>query len=333
VFDDDRTSFDARGAVFVTRRANAVFAWDARTLKLLAGPRQHHGLEAFVISGDGRTVLTYDERECRLWDVATSTVRSVVRPNRGELKFAEISPDGSRVLTVDVGDPLYVNLWRADEGRLERQLHHRGKFLITSAQFDPPGTRVMSYRSSDGSFKIQRSSDGFDVGSPIETNKEYCYPYVGKFDPRGGQYAIPKFEGFLIVDCETAARSISSRYQNQGIYPAHLHLSADGSRIGVALTTAGGMYECQSYSADTGKFQRSFAPGMKICRLFGPGGKFAICAPYSNEAGRNAELWDIDAGKLVQEVGEGWPVDVSPDGKTILRRTRDGRTSVWRLSE
>ena len=339
IFNEDRSSFDARGTAFVTRvDGDAVRVWDAGTLKPLTEQLAHPGLKAFVISGDGRTVLTRDDAEMRLWDVATSGVRLVLRPGRGEVEFAEVRPDGSRVLTVDADDPLYVNLWQpAGAGaRLEKQLKHAGEGSVTSAQFDPSGSRIISHRSASDTFQTHRTGPRYGLGGPFRnTRKHYWYPYVAKLDPRGGQYAIPTYDELLIVDCETGTRAITSQYANGGLYPPRLFFSADGSRISTVIGIGGMKNECHSYSADTGKFQRAFAPGMDTCRLFGPGGGLAICDvhPTANGPDRPAELWDVEAGKVLQRIADEWPRDVSPDTKTVLFHTPANRTSVWRLRD
>lgn len=344
-FNEDRSSFDARGLSFVTMKdKSGVRVWDAITLKPITEPLVHGSARGFVISGDGQTVVTYDLTEVRIWDVATSTVRAVIRLGLGNLEFAEISPDGSRVLSIDKTDPDYISLWRvgAGEPRLEKKLAHRGRLPVASAQFDPTATRIVSYRDSNvASSKIHNPDGEFDIGSPVETDKEFWYPYAAKVDPRGGQYAMPMYRDFIIVDCETGTRSIKSRYKNNGTYPTRLYFSADGSRISTVIDGAV-KGECQSYDANTGKFQHAFAHDMTTCRLFGPHGKLAICDDYSMEPNRPAELWDIDAGRILQTIPDEQPVEPGPDGKTVLfeKRTKVGpfdslirQTTVWRLRD
>jgi hypothetical protein len=331
-FDLDRSSFDARGTAFVTRRDDDVSVWDARTLERLTDPLAHAGVKAFVLNGDGKTVLTRDAAEVRLWDVATSKPRTIIRAVHGELKFAEVSPDGARVVTVEGGDVGHVNLWRAADGRLERRLVHPGKRPLASAQFDPTGTRVVSYRDSE-TFMVHDLHRPFNVGPPVEALNISSYPYSAKLDPRGGQFAIPRVDDFMIVDCETGLRTITSGYHGDGNrQPRVLYFSADGSRVSMTFDMIGDRVS-HSYDADTGKFQHAFAPGLISRRLFGPGGRLAICVASPREKNRPAELWDIEAGKVLQRIFDERPMDVSPDGKTVLFRVSGGRTSVWRLKE
>jgi WD40 repeat protein len=279
-------------------------------------------------------VLTRDEREAILWDVATSRVRATVHVANGKLEFAEVSPDGSRVLTVESRDPFHVRVYAAGEGVLTvpqlRRRHEGENPAGLSAQFDPTGTRIVSALQSARTYKMHYA-DGSKraLGWTIDSNDRTSIDYIPKFDPRGGQFVIPNRENLEIWDCEGGERMIRSGFHKASM-PLEVFFSTDGSRIS-AVVEQGGEPTCQVFDADTGKFQRSFAAGVTDCRLIGPGGRLAMCDSY--EADRPAELWDVETGAVLQRVGDEWLREASPDGVTLLFATPTKRTSLWRLRQ
>src|SRR5688572_5485221 len=65
----DHAAFDRAGSAFITKSADAVHVWDARTLEPITKPLEHFGARIWLLSGDGKTVFTAGTT-LRLWDVA-----------------------------------------------------------------------------------------------------------------------------------------------------------------------------------------------------------------------------------------------------------------------
>lgn len=331
---EGRSSFDQNGNAFITRTGDAVRVWNASTLEpvtTLLG----HGAKLYVISGDGKTVLTSSGSEVRLWDVATSTLRSVTRIEDDELRCAALSPDGSRFVTVGEDARKAVFVWRAGQPQPARKLSHR-EGIVRSVEIDPTGEFIVGHVSADR-YLIWSTDSGRMLYS-VDTEDDMLMNAVTglpQFDPRGGQVVLQQRRGFVILDSATRRRSIAVKIENRLSITDEIRFSTDGSRISMVVEEfANGVdrFLVQVYDADTGKLLRTFGADahIRFCQLIN-GGRWAVCDDFSNKPGM-AELWDIETEAKLQAIPDQFQ-EASPDGSLLLFETPGRQTSVWRLRE
>lgn len=115
------------------------------------------GRELLVLQGHEQTVRTLAfcpdasclvsggaDQTARVFELGAGATRGAARhvlPGQvGEVRGVFVSPDGSRILTVDIGDRAW--LWKADSGQLSSAVPKTGKGASTYA-FSPDGGRLL----------------------------------------------------------------------------------------------------------------------------------------------------------------------------------------------
>lgn len=314
--------------------------WDARTLKPLTGPLLHPGIRCCRIVGDGKIVFTAGKTEVRLWDVATSTLRSATRVADDRLSLADVSPDGTRFVTVGSAVARTVEVWVA--GREEPALTLPHESYVLSAEFDPTGRWILTheYGPLPSVFHVWSADTGREVCKPIPFGDESdsTEPYRARFDPAGGRVALLLPHTVAVVEVATGKMVTAERSPDKWA-PRSARFSGDGRKVVVTTKTWGDTGPVRVFDAATGVLLQSLGTGISLCEV-SHDGRWVLCSPTARGTTQVAELWDAAAGAKVQlfphsEKGEGTSASMSPDGATIAvyfrsYATREHVTDIWK---
>ena len=213
-----RPQFNRYGTAFATQTRDAVRVWDAGTLKPLTEPLRHDGLVSYRLSADGKTVLTAGGQEVRLWDVATSRLRSSTTVAAKKVDFAELSPDGAQFVTVVREDMGTAAVWHAGEARASALLRHRGAAI--SAEFDPTGRWVVTHEFGTA-FRVWAADTGREACPPIASDDDCHTPYRAQFDPSGKRLVVPLAQGYQVIDVKTGRVLSKAQLQRRRPVAAH----------------------------------------------------------------------------------------------------------------
>ena len=318
--DPGPSRFCRDGAVFTTSDNKAARVWEARTLKPLTEPLRQPDLGLFGVSADGKTAFTANDLEVRIWDVATSKLRSSTRAASVRLLSVDISPDGRDFLTVDVGDHP-ISSWHAGEARPRFSLDG----AAISAEFNPAGTAfVVNLHRKE--FRLHAADTGRVLFAPIPSDDTYFTPCRARFTLDGRRLVAARKFGFVVVDT-TTGKTLTKIELNNGEEVREVRFSPDGQSV-VLPDQSANPGAVRVYDIATGKLQHKFGSKIDDCQII-PGGRLALCSRWPAAP----ELWDLTAGKIVQVfpiTGE-YDTFLSPEGSVVLFSPTRGLTQVWHL--
>ena len=327
-FSRDSSAFLAKKYSPGKPRWDRVRLWDARSLKPLTEPLvQDTEIWYCGVTAHGKMVFTADRKAIRLWDVATSKLRSTIKVMDEKLLYrVDFSADGTRFTTI-VKDEHAVAVWRTGDARPTLLLpHERGP---SSAVFDPTGTRIIT---DDGLFHVFATDSGREICPPIGSDNEYFSEVKVRFDSSGHRLLVPQGHGFTLIDLPTGKTLTDVKIADPKVDKVYdVQFSVDDTKISV--TTVGGMLvdgPARIYDAATGKFEREIGSAVVECKI-GPGGRWILCRPPGE---RPLELWDLAGGVKVQTFPKGNAHHLSPDGSFILFESGGipgSLLEVWRL--
>lgn len=243
-----------------------------------------------------------------------------------------VSPDGSRVLTVD--GP--VRLWNASTGELIHTLEHDG--LVESVALSPDGKQVLT-GCDDGSARLWNAS----TGALIRTIEHDDGVTSVAFSPDGMQVLTGCEDGSArLWNTSTGALIRTFEHTNQVTSVA---FSPDGTRV---LTGGGGWVGpviknfAQLWDSTNGELIRTFAPHHRVESVaFSPDGAQVLVA-----GDWGAWMWNASTGALIHGFSDGGvlkSVAFSPDGsrllgvvaglqlKSVLWETSSGALIGWRI--
>ena len=327
--------FTFDGHLFLAEDPSAKFVrlWDARTLKPVTEPLGHPDPDAFSVSSDGRTVFTTSRGEVRVWDVATSKLRSAVKADAKRLSFFDSSTDGRQFLTIS-DDLRTLTVWNNTAAEPVKAFHVWHSDGLDSAQFDASGEYVVDNEFA-GPFDLLRARTGREVCPPITTGDQRhmsSAPYQAQFDPTGRRLAVPIPGGFRLLD-SGSGKILAEPHWDPDVEAAKISFSPDGSLVAVA-TFDWRVLECGEvfvFETATARRVSQFGHNIMNCQI-SPGGRLALCNHAKNAA---PELIDLHNGTRIQsfpDTHDGSHTAVmSPNGQTILVGSDHKTISVWRL--
>ena len=325
--------FTADGHLFITLDAHAprVTVWDARTLKPVTDPLEQPGFDAFSLTADGKTVFTTGGGEIRLWEVATSKAWAIVKADKREVAFLDISDDGRRFIAVS-GDMSTMTVWDATPGKPSELYHRRYAGMLNSAQFDPTAKYVVN-KEFGGPFHLLCASTGREVCPAIETHEDKLSsaPYQAQFDPAGKRLAVPLTGGFRLLEC-ASGKAVAEAHWDPNLETRQISFGRDSSLVAITTLDRTKLEFGPAFVFDAVTAHRvhEFGSHVLSCQI-APGGRFALC----KERDTGSELFDLHNEARVQRfplTGEmGSAALMSPDGETILVGSDQNTISVWRL--
>jgi WD40 repeat protein len=135
--------------------------WDAGSGKPIGEPMRHEGeVKSAQFSPDGQRMVTASgsgsrwelgskDNRAQLWDAGSGKPIGEPMRHEGEVKSAQFSPDGQRVVTAA---DTTVRLWDAGSGKpIGESMKHEDS--VTSVQFSPDGQRVVT-ASADNTVRL-----------------------------------------------------------------------------------------------------------------------------------------------------------------------------------
>ncbi len=315
---------------------DAVLAVDRRGATELfseehAGPFRHDGDATAAIavarSGDRPPRIATASRDgtARIWDPLSESPASPVLRHSGAVTDADLSGDGSRLLTVDVAG--VVRVWTLPEARKEATAEDE----VRCTAFAPDGARFAS-GGRDGTVGVAETAWDAPPGLAI------AHPggvTAIAFDRDGSRIATGGEDGSVHVWNARDGSALGATIEHAGPIVA-VGFSRDGSSV-----LAAGGTSARLYDARTGERLTAGGPqdeeGLDAAALSPDGSRIA-----TGGMDGVARVWDARTGEPVTPplAHTGGPkyanfpqrvscVAFSPDGRLLATSSGDGATHVW----
>lgn len=329
--------FSIDGTLVLTAGADGIARiWDAATGRQVLTLRGH---ESFVSTAgfgpqDDLAVTASADGSARIWDIATAGITipgRASRPLEFEHKVADLSPDGTKILTA--GKFGITRIWDAGSGRELQALQAQERF-IRAAEFSPDGTKVLTVgwdgflflsggSGSDGTVRIWDATSGSELQAP---RVHEGFVQTAEFSPDGTKVLTTGGDGVVRIWDAASGRELQALQAHDG----SVH-SAEFSRDGTKVLTTGDDGVVRIWDAVGGKETMTLIHG----ELGAVGGEFNPDGTKIVTFGDNGlvRLWDVSTGtKLgILESDEGVVLGAfSPDGSRVLTFPSQGDTArIW----
>jgi WD40 repeat protein/serine/threonine protein kinase len=325
--------------------------WDTLTGQPVTDPMVHgSAVQSARFSPDGLQIVTAsggtsagDESEdhaARVWDAATGQPVTEPMRHRRTVSFAQVSPDGRRIVTgsrdgtariwnAQSGEPLTESLtqvgtprfspdgkrvlttsatgapclWDVESGHaFGRLMRHSG--YVRSAQFSPDGKRILT-ASWDKTARVWDAQNGRPVGEPM---RHGGYVWAAEFSRDGARVVTASADKTARVwDAETG-QPLTEPLQ----HPSEV-ISAKFSPDGLRIVTV---------SADSAAWSKGAASNAS-------GGLGIVTV----SAGNAARVWDARSGETLigpmAHASRIQSVQFSPDGNQVLTASWDNTARLW----
>lgn len=267
------------------------------------------------------------EVEIQTWDLAndgkSKWVSSVISGHEAPIIAGNISPDETRLVTVDLGNT--VKIWSATTGEELSAFAVNHAEAVTGVAFSGDGTRIAT-SSDDGTVKIWDAASGRE----LLTLSNHTAPVIAfAFNSDGTRIATAGADGVAKVwDAESGEDVLTLMGHTLPLYA--VSFSPDGKRI----ATGGVDQTARIWDATTGEnlLTLSGHTASVLAVAFSPDGSLLATSGHDS----TARIWDLANGKeLLTLTGhDGWInyVSFSPDGKRIVTGSfQDGTMRVYLL--
>jgi eukaryotic-like serine/threonine-protein kinase len=257
----------------------------------------------------------------KVWGAVGGQPLSLPLRYSGEVKSAQFSPDGKRIVTASVDGTARV--WDARSGQpLTEPLRHGD--WVYSAQFSPDGKRIVT-ASADNTARVWDAQSGQPVTEPLLHTSEVD---LAQFSPDGKKIATASHIGAVRVWDAQSGKLLNEPLPH-GYAVNLIQFSPDGKQI---LAKTGGSY-FQVFDAQSG--QPVTAPlkhddWVKPARV-SPDGKWIVAASEDE----TEQVLDARSGQSLTEPlkpgGKVLSAQFSPDGKRLLTVSEGQGVRVWDL--
>jgi WD40 repeat protein len=279
------------------------------------------GLAQF--SPDGSLIMTASSDAVCIWDTRTGRQLAVLK-QEGRIYLMQFSPDGGRVFVCSAG---LGSLWDAKTGEQLTVLKPPDYVTITSAQFSPNGSRLVTtgYTNArrgdpDDSARLWDAK----TGEQLAVLKSVGGVYLARFSPDGSRI-VTAGDGTCIWDAKTGEKlQARDEFATLG-----LQFSPDGSMVSTIVWDD----TVNLWDAKSGKLLVNLKHKGVNSAQFSPDGSQVVTAGYDDDVAR---LWDTKTGKplaiLVHERGVTTGVNsaqFSPNGSLVVTAGSDNTARVW----
>jgi WD40 repeat protein len=321
----NQVAFDIGGRrIAIAFADGTVRVLDAATGTELSVLRGHEkAVERAVFSGDGERLLTLGgDYRAVVWNVSTGVAQAVLQ-HEGGLYSAEISVEGTRVLTTAIGPTgrpgdyrRMAYLWDMPSGTKLATFREVGSAL-SMATFSPDGSRVLT-AAENGVARLWAAADGREL--TMLPQHENFVPEAA-FTADGRRLLTVAYDRVALLLDAASGREIARLQQAFGV--RHIRLAADGAR---ALTLSPGVEPPRVWDTASGNQIASLTghEGFIQDAALGPNGRHAVTFSQSDGTAR---LWDTDTGHQLAVLRSADRIDhaaFSPDGTRVLIVSSDG---------
>ncbi len=324
----ERPPFSRDGSQFIIAKDDSVQVWSARKTAPFAQPIVQKGLSFYWLSADGTTTRTANDKEVRLWDTATSKLRSVAQVSKRELRFTALSPDGSQFVTIEDGDQQTVALWRSGDAQPFLRLQH--PHWCNSAEFDSSGKWIVTH-GFGSPYRIWSADTGREACPPVDADDDDFNAFLAQFGPDGRRLVMPTHFGFKVSDRSSGKTVVDETLPAQET-THKVRFSADGRKIAIVTWDGVQPGAVRIYNPDAGRFERAVPGSFTECEMDATA-HWALCKSWDDSPKGLVELWDLRKGLKLQSFAApsvGCHAAFGPDGMTVLIAS-EGVTDVWRL--
>jgi WD40 repeat protein len=316
-------------------RGNEIQRWDAQTGKELIPEGGHLGVpRAVALSADGGTVVTVGEDwVCRRRDATTGRELSRFTAQRTRCHGALLTPDGSRLATVDVvgenrpafGIVATLLVWDVATGKVRRQFNLGGQHFHAPRCFSADG-RLLVSGDSQGPVTVWDLDTG-RLRAEVKGQAGFVLAFGGltAISPDGTLLAAPyggRNDSIVLMDPATGTEVRRIGLWRGGHF-WQLLFSADGR------TLVASDEDVHVWEAVTGEERCSF-PGARRIALSGDGRLLA-----TGEAYGTIDLWNIVTGrKVIRFAGQDSGIEnlaFSADGRRLVSTSVDQTIVVWAI--
>jgi WD40 repeat protein len=291
-------------------------------------PGHEHAVFALVFTPDGGTLATGGkDRTIRLWDVATSRIRSTLPCPEGWIDALAIAPGGE--LLASSGSDKKVTLWEMTTGRVRATLTGRPSGAVQSLAFATDGKTL-----AGGGW---RSVSLWDVSTghlqaTLKGHGDWIHGLA--FSPDGRTLASGSSDKTVRLWDIDRDRERANLGQQQWAISA-VAFSPDGRTLASADYT-----NIKLFDANSGREQTSLPARHWVRSLaYAPDGATFATAGPQGERGEEpgiVKLWDSAARQvratLDPHLEEVFTVAFSPDGKTLAiggGSSKNGAAQLW----
>jgi len=223
-------------------------------------------------------------------------------------------------------------LWDYDSGKLLREFVGHTKAIYEVA-FTPDGKRLLS-TSGEYTIRIWNVASGkqerlFDKTNAVTFGDVLAITPDGKFFVEGGRKQLN------YRDIESG-KVIWSKSDVPGEWLEECTFSSDGKRL--ATISKAPNYHLTIYDTSDGKEIRKLShqvtsPVQARDLRFLANDRWLLSAHFDVGKRSIALLWDIDSGRVTQEIDGAEVADVSPDGLTVVTKGPGVKVLLWRVSK
>ena len=323
-------AFDIGGTrIAIAFGDGTVRVFDATTGAELAVLRGHEkAVERAVFSRDGKWLLTLGaDYRIVVWDVSKGIAQGVLQ-HEGGLHSAEVSADGTRVITVALGATevsgdyrRMAYLWEMPSAKKIATFREAGS-AVSLAMFSPDGNRVLT-GGENGVAHLWTADDGRELAVlPQHEN----FVSEAAFTADGRRLVTVAYDRVALLLDPVSGRQIARL--EQPLTVRHIRMARDGSRV---LSLPAGPDPVRVWDTASGRQIASLAghEGFVQGAEIGPDGKFAVTFSQSDGTAR---LRDLDAGHQLVVLQRGDRIDYatfSPDGTRLLLVSGDGSARLF----
>lgn len=244
-----------------------------------------------------------------------------------------VSPTDS--LAVGASSKGRLMLWNQDTGKLQHDLAGHTK-AIREVVFTPDGKRILS-SSEDGTIRIWNAASGvqerlFDSTSGVTNCEALAVSPDGRFFAEGvhGHLSYRDFPSGGVLWSET--------YKPDSLL-RECAFTSDGRRL--ATIADGTNRHLTIHDASDGRVIRTISDlpaslGIPVNVRFLADDRLLMSVQVIPEApDRRASLllWDVETGRLLQDIDGTQTADVSPDGSTVVTKGSELIARVWSLQK